>query len=183
MIIYSDLHDSIPANGTCPWVNQGWPSCRTSLMITHVCFMCHIEPITRVTRKYLVHIHVNSGNPSWNCIKLSFRIRVCSVLVVYMICQCQVYRYNVNGCKNVPIVMYDLFLARVTLTLLRSIVTSVIFFFLKGSVIYLWLVKLLASEIRYYICNVSSHLLRPCSAIDRKRALVLRRPTRSHGSV
>ena len=132
MIINSDQHNRISANGTCPWINQGWLSCRTSLMIRHVCFMCHIEPIIRVTRKYLVHIHVNSGNPSWNSVKLSFCIQVCSVHVVYMICQCQVYWYNVNGCKNVPIVIYDLFLARVTLTLLRSFVTSVIFFFLKG---------------------------------------------------
>ena len=39
----------------------------------------------------------------------------------------------------------------------------------SGPIFYLWLSKVLANERRRYLCNVFSHWLRPCSAIDRKQ--------------
>ena len=43
----------------------------------------------------------------------------------------------------------------------------------SGCHCYLWLSKALANERRCYICNVFSHWLIPCSAIDRKQDLGL----------
>ena len=45
----------------------------------------------------------------------------------------------------------------------------------SGSVLYLWLSKVSANERWLYICNIISHWLRPCSAIDRISALVFTR--------
>ena len=41
-----------------------------------------------------------------------------------------------------------------------------------GPIVYLWLNKVSANERKLFICNVFSHWLRFCSAIDRKQALV-----------
>ena len=43
---------------------------------------------------------------------------------------------------------------------------------IPGSIFYLWLGKVLASDSRLYICNACSHWLRPCLVIDRKRAQI-----------
>ena len=37
---------------------------------------------------------------------------------------------------------------------------------IMGSIFYLWLIKVLAKERRRYICNVSSHWLKPCTELS-----------------
>ena len=44
----------------------------------------------------------------------------------------------------------------------------------SGPVFYLWLIRVLTDERRCHICDMFSHWLRPCSAIDRQQAQILK---------